>query len=451
MLFLAIYCDFQTPSRTHFHNMTDTNYFRRTPCLQSVLDIMMPHIRRQWLLLNQVRNAKGHHGGNLSGCEKFSRYRKLALVASLWSLIAFSGVIARAGAETSLPSLEALGQALYFDVNFSRGRQMACATCHDPEAGFVDPRDNQVNRAVSTGDDGHALGNRNAPTTSYAQFIPSFQRRADGEYTGGLFWDGRADTLAEQATGPLLNPKEMAMLDADLVLQRLREDPVYVASLSKLFEPGVLNDKDRAFAAVAESIAAFEKSPQFATFDSKYDRYLRGEYKMTPQEELGQVLFFSQQFSNCNQCHQLSRMPGQSKELFSNFEYHNVGTPRNPTLMGKPVDGGLAENPAVTDQNQRGKFRVPTLRNVAVTGPYMHNGVFQDLRTVVLFYNKYNSRSPKSQINPETGKPWGKPEVAENLSMDKLTQGTSLKSRRIDALVAFLKTLTDKRFEPLLD
>jgi cytochrome c peroxidase len=70
---------------------------------------------------------------------------------------------------------------------------------------------------------------------------------------------------------------------------------------------------------------------------------------MTPQEELGQVLFFSQQFTNCNQCHQLNRMPGQSKELFSNFEYHNVDIPRNLALTGKPVDGGLAENPAPTD------------------------------------------------------------------------------------------------------
>jgi cytochrome c peroxidase len=354
------------------------------------------------------------------------------------------------GAEKPLPSLEALGQALYFDVNFSQSRQMACSTCHAPEAGFVDPRDNDFNRAVSTGDDGHSLGSRNAPTTSYAQFIPAFQRRTDGEYRGGLFWDGRADTLQEQATGPLLNAKEMAMLDTNMVLQRLRENPVYGASLSAFFGPEVLDDKDRAFNAIAESIAAFEKTHQFATFDSKYDRYLRGEYKMTPQEELGQVLFFSQQFSNCNQCHQLKRIPGQSKELFSNFEYHNVGVPRNPLLPDQAVDEGLAQNPAVTEKNQRGKFRVPTLRNVAVTGPYMHNGVFQDLRTVVLFYNKYNSRSPKSQINPETGKPWEKPAVPENLSMDKLTQGSALKSRRVDALVAFLKTLTDKRYEPLL-
>ena len=115
------------------------------------------------------------------------------------------------------------------------------------------------------------------------------------------------------------------------------------------------------------------------------------------------------------------------------------------------MDHGLLENPAVEDKAQDGKFKVPSLRNVAVTGPYMHNGVFKDLRTVVLFYDKYNSKSAKRQINPETGKPWGPPEVPGTLSMTELEHGPALKDQRIDALVAFLKTLTDKRYEPLLE
>ena len=94
---------------------------------------------------------------------------------------------------------------------------------------------------------------------------------------------------------------------------------------------------------------------------------------------------------------------------------------------------------------------MPTLRNVAVTGPYMHNGVFKDLRTVVLFYNKYNTRSPKRQINPETGQQWQPPEVAENLSLKELETGPALDNRRIDALVAFMKMLTDQRYEHLLE
>ena len=86
-------------------------------------------------------------------------------------------------------------------------------------------------------------------------------------------------------------------------------------------------------------------------------------------------------------------------------------------------------------------------RDVVVTGPDMHDGVFADLRTVVLFYNKYNSKSPARQIDPETGRPWGKPEVAVNLSLKELETGPALDDRRVDALVAFLKTLTDRRYE----
>jgi len=169
------------------------------------------------------------------------------------------------------------------------------------------------------------------------------------------------------------------------------------------------------------------------------------------------TLFFSRQFTNCNLCHQLRSQPGFKEETFSNYEYHNIGTPAHDALRalnGKGeafVDRGLLENPAVDNPAQAGRFKVPTLRNVAVTGPYMHNGVFEDLRTVVLFYNKYNSRSAKRQINPETGEPWREPEVAENISLKELQTGPALDDKRIDALVAFMKTLTDKRYEHLLE
>jgi cytochrome c peroxidase len=98
-----------------------------------------------------------------------------------------------------------------------------------------------------------------------------------------------------------------------------------------------------------------------------------------------------------------------------------------------------------------GKFKVPTLRNVAVTGPYMHNGVFTDLRTVVLFYTRFNSRSEARQINPETGERFRDPAVPETLSVKELTHGPALEDNRIDALVAFMKTLTDARYEHLLE
>ena len=368
--------------------------------------------------------------------------------------MAFTALAAplRAG-EGAYPSLEAWGEALFSDTNLSKNRTEACATCHDPAAGFSDPRETAVGRAVSLGDDGASLGDRNAPTASYARFSPPFGRTADGKWHGGQFHDGRAATLADQAKGPPLNPIEMGMPDVAAVAARLRENPRYVATLAAL-RPGA--DDAAAFDAMAEAIAAYEASDTFAPFDSKYDRFLRGEAKLTDQEELGRLLFFSNQFTNCNLCHQLRGTPGAEEETFSNYQFHNIGVPANRAVRAANgaapdrVDRGLLENPAVTDPAEAGKIKVPTLRNVAVTGPYMHNGVFADLRTVILFYNSYNTKRPERHINPETGAPFDPPEVAQNLSRTELETGPALDDQRIDALVAFLKTLTDARYEPLL-
>jgi cytochrome c peroxidase len=146
---------------------------------------------------------------------------------------------------------------------------------------------------------------------------------------------------------------------------------------------------------------------------------------------------------------------GQEHETFSNYTFHNIGVPANHPLnlansRGK-IDNGLAENPAVQNKAaESGKFKVPTLRNVAVTAPYMHNGVFRDLRTTILFYNKYNSIAPRRQINPETGQAWEPPEVGENIALKELETGPALEDKRVDALIAFLKTLTDRRYEHLI-
>lgn len=348
-----------------------------------------------------------------------------------------------------------LGQQLFFDTALSKNRSQSCATCHEPGQAFIDTRGKGVAGAVSLGDDGHSLGDRNAPTVSYAASIPAFHLKANGIYAGGLFLDGRASTLADQAEGPPLNPIEMGMESEAAVVKRLQENPVYVKSLQQLYGKAVFDDAKQAYAAMADAIAEFEKTALFNPYDSKYDRELRGEYTFTNQEELGRTLFFSQQFTNCNQCHQLESTPNRSGEVFTNFEYHNIGVPVNTALRAingaAALDEGLFQHPDVDDVVQRGKFRTPTLRNVAVTAPYMHNGVFEDLRTVMLFYNKYNSRAARRQINPETGQPWAEPEIAENISMDLLTFGPALNDQRIDALVAFMKTLTDQRYEYLLE
>ncbi|HEY0837580.1 MAG TPA: cytochrome c peroxidase [Azospirillum sp.] len=363
-------------------------------------------------------------------------------------IVALSG--AALGQPGALPTVEALGEALFFDTNLSANRTQSCATCHSPDAGFADPRG-----AASLGDDGRSLGDRNAPTASYARFSPPFTI-TKGKAVGGQFHDGRAATLKEQAGGPPLNPGEMGMKSKAQVLERLKENPAYARAFPALFGPGVLDDADTAYDALSESIARFEQTDLFAPFDSKYDRHLRGEYKMTPEEDLGMTLFFSTQFTNCNLCHQLKPMPAAEKETFTDYEFHNIGVPVNAELRaangkGKRfVDHGLMENPKAKAAVQDGKYKTPTLRNVAVTGPYMHNGVFRDLETVIRFYNKYNSTADSAQVNPETGKPWGRPEVAKTLSLKELETGPALDTKRIKALAAFLKTLTDARYEHLL-
>lgn len=352
--------------------------------------------------------------------------------------------------------LEDLGRALFFDVNLSQDRTQSCATCHDPAQAFIDFRDSGVAAAASMGGDMHSLGDRNAPTASYASRVPPFSLNELGDYVGGLFWDGRANDLEEQAAGPPLNPLEMALPDKEAVRQRLLENMNYGYAFKGAFGADVLDDADQAYAAMTQALAAFERTDFFSPFDSKYDRYLRKEYTPTEEETLGMTLFFSNQFANCNQCHMLNKLPETELETFTSNLYRNIGVPVNAALRAANglgdahVDRGLRDNPVVTDDAQSGRFRVSTLRNVALTGPYMHNGVFKDLRTVMLFYNKYLARGSKAQINPETGEDWGVPEVAENLALTELESGRALDAKEIDALVAFMRMLTDKRYEPLL-
>ncbi|WEJ80858.1 methylamine utilization protein MauG (plasmid) [Paracoccus versutus] len=346
-----------------------------------------------------------------------------------------------------------LGRALFHDPALSRDGTQSCATCHDPDHAFTDPREGLAGRAVSIGDDGASHGDRNTPTLSYAFLSPDFHRDAKGNYKGGQFWDGRADNLRDQAGQPMLNPVEMAMPDRATVVERLRGNADYAQGFAALFGKGALDDVERAFDHAAEALAAYQSTQEFAPFDSRYDRYLRGEAELTAQEQFGHTVFITW---NCRLCHQLRQQGITERETFTSFEYHNIGVPVNHAVRAinglgpDHVDLGLLQRPGIDDPAQAGRIKVPTLRNVAVTGPYMHNGVFEDLRTAILFYNKYTSRRPASRINPETGQDWGDPEVAENLSLAELQSGLMLDDARVDALVAFLETLTDRRYEPLL-
>lgn len=366
------------------------------------------------------------------------------------------------------PTLESpakLGEMLFYDKNLSFNRQQSCATCHNPAHGFIDNRKDAKGQrlATSLGTDNHSLGDRNAPTAAYAAFSPEFKwdkharfnsKQPDYQgYVGGQFLDGRENDLAGQAGGPPLNPVEMQMPDKASVVERLQENDVYVKAFQQFYGETVFQDTQQAYLSMTQAIQAFEQTPEVSPFDSKYDRVLRGEAQFSFKELSGKSLFFSQQFTNCATCHQL-KPNGHAEETFSNYEYHNIGVPSNPRLnaaLGKIAnDPGLLNNPHVTDAQHLGKFKVPTLRNIAVTGPYMHNGVFNDLSTVIQFYDHFLIGS-KHKINPETGQAWAEPETPATVAETELKDGRKLKPQQVEQMVCFLRTLTDQRYEHLIE
>lgn len=386
-------------------------------------------------------------------------FRTRAMLATLCILIAL-GASPTNGAEhvqTSSDGRAAIGKVLFFDMNFSRDRSQSCASCHEPRAAFVDPRENASARAASLGAGGHAFGDRNTPSIAYAAQNPAFHFDPDGEPRGGFFLDGRAANLASQATEPILNPIEMGLANGEQVRERVIENEYYVTALKREFGPDIIEQPDKLLAALGECLSAFEQTAFFSEFDSKYDRYLRKEYSFNALEEMGRSLFFSP-LTNCTQCHLNDPSGRDRRETFTNFRYHNIGVPVNVRLrqlnnLGlEHSDPGLGANPAVTGTaDALGRYKVPSLRNVAVTGPYMHNGVFTTLHSAIAFYNQYIVRNRTSQTNPDTGLAWGETEYPETIDTDLLKQGQPIDEGRIKALIAFLETLTDRRYEHLLE
>ena len=331
---------------------------------------------------------------------------------------------------TNNTELEELGRALYFDTNLSNPPGQSCASCHLPDAGFDDP-DNTL--PTSEGAVAGRFGNRNSPTASYAAHIPAFTM-VNGEFVGGLFLDGRADDLETQAQGPFLNPLEMNMADREAVVAVIRAAS-YAGDFEAVFGTGSLDNSDAAYVQISQAIAAFERTELFSPFTAKFDAVMAGNETFTPSEQRGFNLFVQggNGGANCARCHSVNRNP----VIFSNFQYENIGVPANPNnpfylldVSLNPdglgfVDLGLGA--AVNDANENGKFRVPTLRNIAETSPYMHNGVFQTLEEVVAFYN---NRNPNDA------------EVIQNVTNNGVGN-LNLSNVQMQDLVAFLQTLSD--------
>jgi cytochrome c peroxidase len=336
----------------------------------------------------------------------------------------------------ALNAEEDLGRLLFFDTSLSSPPGQACVTCHDPAVAFADP---EPGLPVSRGAVHGRYGNRNDQPAAYAMFAPPLHfEEEEGIWEGGLFWDGRVNTLEEQAMGPPLNPLEMANADTLGIADKLRAVP-YADRFEAVYGPGVLDADGDAFRAMASAVAAFQRTHRFAPFDSKFDRYLAGEVELTAQELRGLKLFEAEDKGNCAACHPTTGDDGLPP-LFTDFTYDNLGVPRNPAnpfyTLGEDlnpagaawVDVGLAQT--VDDPAEIGKFRVPTLRNVALTAPYMHNGVFNTLFEVVAFYNSRDVA------------PWPEPEVAANVNTEELGD-LGLTNGEMEDIVAFMRTLSD--------
>jgi len=365
-------------------------------------------------------------------------------------------LLAVTGCSADSPTTKAqLGNLVFADTNLSSPAGQSCADCHTPRVAFRDP---ESSHTTSMGAVAGRFGVRNAPTAMYARYAPPLHFDArDHRWIGGLFWDGRANTLEDQASGPLLNPLEMNNPDKATVVETVRHAS-YGPAFRELFGPHALDDVDTAFGHITEVLAAFERTAVFAPFSSKYDRYLAGYEVLTEPEQRGLEIFEDPARGNCAGCHPSCSAPDGTPPLFTDFSYANLGLPTyvNNKFYDQPkaanpdgdryIDHGLMQT--VGDPAQDGKFRVPTLRNIARTPPYGHNGYFENLPYLIDFLNTRDigsdavgtcCRAPAS-ASARCG--WPGAEVPA--TVDHTIGHLGLTEQDMTDLVAFLATLTDE-------
>lgn len=283
----------------------------------------------------------------------------------------------------------ALGRSLFFETALSGDGTQSCGSCHQPHLAF--------------GDSGSfSLGILGDPGGRNTQVVvnPGWQ-----EFQ---FWDGRRATLEDQARDPVVNPVEMNAVWSEVVV-RLAADPVYPDLFQAAFgSPEITEDR------VVMAIAQFERT--LVSAESRFDRKLRGEVTFTAAEQRGEDLFFSEQ-GECSHCH--------AAPFFTDNEFHDIG------LDSIPMDAGRAG--VTAHAFDEGKFKTPTLRNIEVTGPYMHDGRFETLAEVLEHYADGVHRSPN--LDPTLG-----------VHLNGGGDGVDLDAQEQADVIAFLRTLTDSAF-----
>lgn len=395
--------------------------------------------------------------------------------AAAVAIAALAAVAAPAGAEPQSRDAvrahaalaSALGARLFVDPRLSPSGKVACATCHDPAHAFGPPNGLAVQRA---GGDLRQPGLRAVPSIRYLQAVPAFTEHffdsedeadesVDNGASGGLTWDGRIDRGKEQARIPLLSDFEMANeTPGQIVAEALAAG--YGAEIDAVGGNGASADPERAYAAILDALETYEQEWRtFYPYSSKYDAWLAGTAELTPAEARGLALFEAEDKGNCAACH-VSR-PGfdGTPPQFTDYGMIALGLPRNPEIPANadPAwhDLGLC-GPLRTDlagvAAYCGRFRTPTLRNVATRRVFFHNGRIHALREAVAFYAtrdtdpgrwyprladgtvaKFDDLPPRYRGNVDTDPPFGGTPGGQ----------PALTEAEIDDVVAFLGTLTD--------
>ncbi|MDF1596926.1 MAG: cytochrome c peroxidase [Acidimicrobiia bacterium] len=400
----------------------------------------------------------------------------------LFMAILLVAAVVPAGAQELTP-IEQLGEGIFFDEALSINGNQSCASCHDPDWGWTGPNE-AINAAgaVYEGSIAGRFGDRKPPSSAYATVSPIFHVDKKGTYVGGNFWDGRAtgeklgNPAADQAQGPFLNPMEQALPDSACVVWKVCTGgygtlftSVWGADTCSITWPGgiaatcategttvALSAADRtisdgAYDQIALAIAAFEDSTASNAFSSKFDLG-----KLSREEQRGFALF--QGKGGCRACHSAT---GQDA-LFTDFTFDNLGIPVNPENPAYLADpdfrdpglGGFLMNAGYDEdvyEEEMGKFKVPTLRNVALqpagtVKAFGHNGYFKSLEGIVHFYNtrdvKPECPGAYTEAQAMSAGCWPAPEIDDNVNTDELGD-LGLTPAEEAAIVAFLRTLSD--------
>ena len=318
-----------------------------------------------------------------------------------------------------------IGRQIFLDTNLSEPSGQGCISCHDPKAAFAD------SRRVSPGAVAGREGRRNAPSLMYAALIPArvYEDLLTPEGTeiyvweGGLFHDGRARDLFEQVQQPFFDPNEMNLKDASALAGKLRQAK-YANDIRDWIGADAWADDNRLTYHAYRALVEFLKEPMFRPFAARIDKYLAGDKSaLTAQEKRGLKVF--RDVGKCADCHFLEPTTW-SQTLLSDFGYDNLGVPSRG-----PKDPGLGHR--TNDPDELGQFRALSLRNIALTAPYMHNGSIATLQEVMEFYNKRDAEQQR----------WGRTDYPQTVNHDDMGN-LGMSDQQVADLVALMDAFTDQ-------